>query len=482
MQEVASAPGCLGTRSTAPAIARLDGVGTRLVLETAAARLVGRLSRAAGRGGGTTLPGKLLWRLDPGAIDTLARRLPAGTVLLSATNGKTTTTAMAARILESRVRLAWNHSGANLASGIGSTLLTHPDAELGLLEVDEFALPELMRRMQPRAVALGNLFRDQLDRYGELELVAERWRSAVAALDPAAALVVNADDPLVASLAAGRASVTRYGVDDSRWARPSLQHAADSKYCLRCGRPYRYEAAYVGHLGDYRCDACGARRPPLDVRAAHIELDGLDAAVFDLVTPAGEARVRLPLPGLYNVYNALAAAALTLVLGASLEEVRAGLESFSAAFGRFERIPAAGRTILMLLIKNPAGANEAIRTLEHGGVPPVVVAALNDAIADGQDVSWIWDVDFEPLLAAAERIVVTGDRAAELALRFVHGGFRREALELVPEVEAALDRGLELVPPGGELAVLPTYTAMLRLRATAAERGLVRPYWERALA
>jgi UDP-N-acetylmuramyl tripeptide synthase len=455
-------------------------VSTRIAIETLAARTVGRLSRAAGRGGGTTLPGKLLWKLDPGAIDELASALPAGTALISATNGKTTTSAMSAQILARRHRLAWNHSGANLASGVASTLLSARNAELGLFEVDEFALPEIARRLRPRAVALGNLFRDQLDRYGELEHIAERWRDAVARLDSETALVLNADDPLVGDLGGRAAHVLRYGLDDPRRARPSLQHAADSKYCLRCGAPYAYEAAYVGHLGDYRCAACGHARPPLDVAAREIELDGLAASEFDLVAPAGAARVRLPLPGLYNVYNALAAASLSLSLGASLDEVRAGLEGFGAAFGRFERIAAGDRRILMLLIKNPAGANEAVRTLEEGGVPDVLVVALNDAIADGRDVSWIWDVDFEPLLAQADRIVVSGDRAAELALRFAYGGFDRARLEVVPSLEQALDRGLELVPAGGELAVLPTYTAMLRLRAIAAERGLVRPYWERA--
>jgi lipid II isoglutaminyl synthase (glutamine-hydrolysing) len=455
-------------------------MGARLALETIAARAVGKLSRAAGRGGGTTLPGKLLWKLDPDAVDELAQRLSAGTAVVSATNGKTTTTAMAARILRGRYRLAWNHSGANLASGVASTLLAAPEAELGLLEVDEFALPELMRRVRPRSIVLANLFRDQLDRYGELEHIAERWRAAVGALPGAAALAVNADDPLVASLGDGRSSLCRFGVDDARRARPALQHAADSKYCLRCGRPLTYAAAYVGHLGDWRCDACGLARPSLDVAARSVELEGLDASSFDLVTPAGTLRVRLPLPGLYNVYNALAAAALALPLGATPVEIRDGLESFAAAFGRFERIDTGERTILMLLIKNPAGANEAVRTLEEGGVPRVLVIALNDEIADGRDISWIWDVDFEPLLARAERIVVSGDRAAELGLRFTYAGFPRESLEVLPSLGRALDRGLELVPAGGELAVLPTYTAMLRLRAIAAERGLVRPYWEPA--
>ena len=191
-------------------------------------------------------------------------------------------------------------------------------------------------------------------------------------------------------------------------------------------------------------------------------------------------RVELALPGLYNVYNALAAAALALVLGASLDDVRAGLERAGAAFGRFERIGVGDKRLLVLLIKNPAGANEAVRTLVAGGAPRLAVVALNDATADGKDVSWIWDVDFEPLLDGLERVVASGDRAAELALRFRYGGFDRGAIEVVPSLEGALDRGLELTPAGGELVVLPTYTAMLGLRKVVASRGHVRPYWERA--
>ncbi len=456
----------------------LARMGARLALESSAARLVGRLSRAAGRGGGTTLPGKLVWKLDPGALDALAARLPHGVALVSATNGKTTTTAMAGAILSPPRRLAWNTSGANLASGVTSTLLASDGADLGLLEVDEFALPEIMRRTRPGVVCLGNLFRDQLDRYGELEHIAERWRDAVARLAPAATLVANADDPLVATLAEGRERRLLFGVDDPRRARSGLQHASDSKYCVRCGHPYRYDAAYVGHLGAYRCEACGHARPTLDVAAREIEPDGLDGVSFVLSTPAGDAPVRLAVPGLYNVYNALAAASLALSLDVSLDEIVIGIERFRAAFGRFERFTAGERGVLLVLVKNPAGANEALRTLEDGGVPPTLVVALNDRIADGRDVSWIWDVDFEPLLQRAERIVVSGERATELALRFTYAGFARERLEVVPGLEAALDRGLELTPSGGELAVLPTYTAMLELRAIATARGLTRPYWE----
>jgi UDP-N-acetylmuramyl tripeptide synthase len=447
-----------------------------LAAEIAAARGVAALSRLVGAGAGMTVPGKLLSKLDPGAIDRLAARLPAGAAVVSATNGKTTTSAMAAEILGPRFRLAHNRSGANLVSGVASTLLSADGAELGLLEVDEAALPEVMRRVRPRAVLLGNLFRDQLDRYGELELIAERWRGALASLPDETLVVLNADDPQVGSLRDG----IFYGLDDPRVARPALQHAADSKYCVRCGTPYEYEAAYVGHLGDYRCPACGHARPPLEVSARNVELHGLERAAFDLVTPEGTRRVELALPGLYNVYNGLGAATLARALGASLDEIVAGLGRFSAAFGRFERIPVDGKRLLLLLVKNPAGANEAVRTLVDGGAPRLAVVALNDAIADGRDVSWIWDVDFEPLLAGLERVVVTGDRAPELALRFKYAGFDESAIEVETSLERALDRGLALTPDGGELVVLPTYTAMLALQRVIAERGHAERYWERS--
>jgi lipid II isoglutaminyl synthase (glutamine-hydrolysing) len=455
-------------------------VGVRLQLEIALARAAGRLSRLAGRGGGTTLPGKILATLDPGAVGTLAQRLPLGSALVSATNGKTTTAAIVSEILAGRIRLAHNRAGANLVSGVASALLAAEEAELGLFEVDEGAFPDIAARIHPRVVCLGNLFRDQLDRYGELELVAERWRAALAQLDPAATVVVNADDPLLADIARGRSNATRFGLDDPRVARERLPHAADSKYCRACGSPYEYSAAYVGHLGDYACPNGDHERPTLDVAARGVELKGLEATSFDLVTGIGTRRLALPLPGLYNVYNAVAAASLALALGASLDEIEAGVARFRPAFGRFERIPAGDKAVLLLLIKNPAGANEVVRTLVADGGPRLAVIALNDNIADGRDVSWIWDVDFEPLAETLDRLVVTGGRAAELALRFKYGGVPPERIEVVSDLERALDRGLAETADGGELVVLPTYTAMLALRRIAAERGLVRPYWEAA--
>ena len=452
----------------------------RLSAEIAVARAVGALSRRSGRGGGTTLPGKLLLRLDDGAVARLAGRLPEGVAVVSATNGKTTTSALAARILGEGRRLTHNASGANLLSGVASTLLGSRGSDLALLEVDEAALPEVLRRVAPRVLLLGNLFRDQLDRYGELESLAAAWREAVRALPASTRLVVNADDPVLAALAAGRPGAVTYGIDDLAQARPSLQHAADSKYCVCCGTPYDYAAAYVGHLGDFRCPACGNARPPLLVAARDVRLTGLESASFTLVTPEGSRQVRLPLPGLYNVYNAVAAAALCHALAVPLDAVAHGLEAALPAWGRFERIAVGdGKTVILLLVKNPAGANEAVRTLLAAATPPrLALVALNDQAAAGRDVSWIWDVDYEPLLAQVERLVAGGDRAAELALRFRYGGLAADAVEVVPALAEALDRALALTPPGGELVVLPTYTAMLALRSILAGRGHVRNFWE----
>jgi UDP-N-acetylmuramyl tripeptide synthase len=310
--------------------------------------------------------------------------------------------------------------------------------------------------------------------------VAERWRESLGALPATAQLVYNADDPQLAAIGEARTGSIAFGLDDPRVARPSVQHAADSKFCVRCGTPYEYAAAYVGHLGDYRCPRGDHARPALEIAAREVSLQGRERAAFRLDTPEGSRRIELGLPGLYNVYNAVAAAALARALDATLDEIAAGLERFSAAFGRFERIAVGEKRILLLLIKNPAGANEAVRTLVDGGAPQSILVALNDEIADGRDVSWIWDVDFEPLLPGLETLVASGGRAAELALRFRYGGLDEDAIEVEPDLGDALDRGLELTPEGGELVVLPTYTAMLGLQRLLASRGLAKPYWERS--
>jgi UDP-N-acetylmuramyl tripeptide synthase len=449
-----------------------------------AAKLAGAATRAAGRGGGTSLPGRMLLRLEPDAIAELAGRLPGGSIVISATNGKTTTAALASSVLErAGAHLVHNRAGANMAGGVASALLQAAqrggqiDGDTGLFEVDEFWLPRVAEALHPRALLLGNLFRDQLDRYGELDAIADRWAAVVAAQPDSTQLVLNADDPLVADLGRARTPVY-FGIEDDRLALPELQHAADSKHCRRCGHAYVYDAAYLGHLGHYHCPHCGAERPAPQVVARDVRLDGVRSSRFVLHTPAGRAEVDLPLPGLYNVYNALGAATLALALDVPLDDVVAGLQAVAPAFGRAEVVRAGDRDLVLLLVKNPAGANEVLRTLvlEEGRLD--VLGLLNDRIADGHDVSWVWDADFEPLAPRLGTMTCGGTRAAELAVRMKYAGADPAALRVEHDLAAALDGALAAGDRSRPLYALPTYTALLELRELLVRRGLTSRYWE----
>lgn len=456
---------------------------TALEAKVAVARTLGAAVRASGRGGGTSLPGKFLIGLEPHAIGKLAARLEQGSVVISATNGKTTTAAMTASILEhADVSLVHNRAGANMAGGIASSLLASVrrggglDGKLGLFEVDEFWLPAVAAELEPRALLLGNLFRDQLDRYGELDTIADRWSEVIAAIGSEATLVLNADDPLIADLGRDSANVTYFGVEDPGVALARMQHASDSKHCRRCGAPYRYEVVYLGHLGRYRCPSCGRARPEPAVSATAIELHGTSTSSFTLRTPAGDRRITLPVPGLYNVYNALGAAALAVGLGISLDLVCTGLEVMAPAFGRAESVNVGGVELRLLLIKNPAGGNEILRTLALEEDAIDLLAVLNDLAADGRDVSWIWDADFELIAPRVRAVTCSGRRAAELALRFKYAGVPGDRIRLVPDVPSALDAAVNGAA-GTRVFAIPTYTALLALRDELSRRGHVSQYW-----
>jgi UDP-N-acetylmuramyl tripeptide synthase len=460
------------------------------------ARAAGALSRRSGRGGGTSLPGKLLLRLKPDAIEVLGAQLGRGSIVISATNGKTTTAAMVAGVLRAAgIDTVHNRAGANMPGGVAAALAAEArggriaGSRLGLFEVDEAWLGTVVGQLSPHTVVLGNLFRDQLDRYGELESLADDWAALVQRTAGHASFVLNADDPLVADLGrdregAARPGVTYFGVDDPSHALPAPEHAFDAKHCRRCGHMYSYRATYLGHLGDYECPNCGNRRPAAAVVARRVQLDGMRGSHVWIETPNGSLELSLPLPGLYNVYNALAAVTTCLGVGIALEHIRAGLESVAAAFGRAETIDIGGRPVSILLIKNPAGANEVFRTLTEGrngsaaaaAEPVDLWIALNDGIADGRDVSWIWDADFELLAGRAARVTCAGSRAEELALRLKYAGVESARLHVVPDVAESFDTavGSRSDQP---LYALPTYTALLELRDLLADRGDAPPFW-----
>ena len=456
------------------------------------ARATGAVSRLSGRGGGTTLPGRLLVSMDPEAISRLSERLTRGSIVISSTNGKTTTAGMIAGILRADGRQpVHNRAGSNMHWGVATALLEQRGDE-GLFEVDEAWLPSVAAQVHPRLLVLGNLFRDQLDRYGELERLADEWAELVEQLArtgsegaaTACEFALCADDPLIADLGRDRdlnrrPGVTYFGIEDTSQALPELQHAFDAKHCRRCGAPYAYERAFVGHLGHYTCPSCDADRPKPDVAATRIELRGMSGSSVRVATPEGELSLELPLPGLYNVYNALAAIAAGLRSGVPLDTVRAGLEAMTAVFGRVETIVVAGKPVSILLIKNPAGANEVLRTLmlegAEGGKLDLWIA-LNDRIADGRDVSWVWDADFELLAGSVRRVVCTGTRVAEMALRLKYAGWPTDRIEVVDGIAASLDEAVAGAPE--RLFALPTYTALLELRTLLSGRGLAPEYWQ----
>src|SRR5215218_3833382 len=466
----------------------------RLSAAILAARVAQAASRTLKRGGGTTYPGVLARRVDPKVLAKLSRKLSQGSVAITGTNGKTTTTRMVSDILRSvGVRVANNSTGANLVTGVTATLVSNsslfgkPSSEMGLFEVDEASVPKVAAEADVFLLAVLNLFRDQLDRYGELAYVAKVIASAFADLSPGGSVVLNADDPLVASLGRVAKKPVFFGVEDSALDTGTLQHVADSKDCPVCGTALAYEAVYFGHVGTYRCPSCFFARPvPLYV-ARNVRMDGPKGTDFLLTTPEGEHEARIGLPGLYNVYNALSAAAVSGEAGVRSEVVVRGLRGFSGAFGRVERVQAGEKEVFLLLIKNPVGFNEILRTFvaspndkARADAARHVLIAINDNHADGRDVSWLWDVDFEMLAGtrvnASPRFSVSGIRAEDMAVRLKYAELPVD--DVIPDRKDALLAALDATPPGETLYVLPTYTAMLELRQTLSDLGYTHPFWE----
>jgi len=451
-----------------------------------AAKTTAFASRTLKRGGGTAAGGLVgLW-LNPGLIRDLAAQLGQGSVVITGTNGKTTTslliseTARAAGLLP----LA-NASGSNLTRGLASTLALAVDADgslhsaeqrIGVFEVDEATITAALPQLGPRVAVFTNLFRDQLDRYGEVETVAALWREALDAAPPDLRLVLNADDPTVASLGEGRDGVVYFGVEDRKLHAGAPEHASDALFC-RCGARLEYDVSFYGHVGHWRCPACGRERPQPTVAARLVKLGDGREARFQLESHGKKSTLSLGIGGLYNVYNALAAAAAAEALALPRPALIEALTSTSAAFGRQEAFDVDGRRVEVYLGKNPAGLNQVLSTLLLDANRSTALIVLNDGVADGRDISWVWDADFEVAADRLQRTVVSGTRAAEMALRLKYAEWDESSLEVEPDVAAALDKAIRATPPGGTLTVIPTYTAMLTVREILAQRAGKDPFW-----
>jgi UDP-N-acetylmuramyl tripeptide synthase len=468
----------------------------RLAAALVAAKLTGSVIRRLGRGGGTAAPGLVADRIDPNLLAKIARQLPQGTIVVAGTNGKTTVSRMLADILQAHGwRVAHNRSGSNLVRGVAATFAAQaslrgdPRADIGVIETDEAALSEIVGHVAPRVILLNNLFRDQLDRYGEINTIATKWRSALATLPAESTVVVNGDDPTLAEITSGLAADRlAFGLDDRnpRHHLATLPHAADAASCRRCGHDLVYNALYASHLGDWFCPQCGTARPPLDVRGLNIHLDGVEALRVTIDAPRADRRVppldlAVGIPGLYNAYNVVAVTAAARALGVPDATIASALATFRSAFGRIERITFRDRTLILALVKNPVGFNETLRmlTTATNGLTVPTLIAINDLDADGRDVSWLWDVDFELLANGTAPLATTGIRGADMANRLKYAGVDADRLR---PLDVDLTRGLEAfvagIPAGGTGYVLPTYTAMLGLRRTLTALGAVETFWK----
>lgn len=410
-------------------------------------KCISLVSKSLGLGAGETWPGEIALMMRPHIAASLVKSLNKGVILVAGTNGKTTTSLMIKTVLEGVGDVViHNATGANLLNGIVSSFVRQTDwlgrvgADVGIFEVDENSLPIVLRYMTPARIVLLNLFRDQLDRYGEVDVIVEKWTAALSKLPKTTQVMLNCDDPGVASLGKSiRGKVLYFGIEDPKKFLKVAEHATDSTFCPVCGNRLMYEGIYFSHLGIWRCPSCKNERPTPDVST----------------WPSA-------LPGLYNLYNTLAAAAVLTSFPIPHPTIKKLLQSFRPAFGRQEVIAVDGKNVQLFLSKNPTGFNASLRTVLEMGAKNILVV-LNDRIPDGRDVSWIWDVDFETI---PKRIAITvsGDRVYDMGLRMKYAGVETSRLHIDPALSQALRHAIEQTAEDKTLYVLATYSAMLEVR------------------
>ncbi|MEW6171676.1 MAG: MurT ligase domain-containing protein [Bacillota bacterium] len=436
----------------------------RLTAAVIAGKMAHYLGKISG-GRGSSLPGLVALRVYPGTLAALAGQMRQGAIMVTGTNGKTTTNNMLARVLESRGnRVVVNREGANLISGVTTAFVKacgirgRLGYDWALLEVDEAAFPRVAEIIKPKIVIVTNFFRDQLDRYGELDKTVSFIKTTIRQV-PEVKLVLNADDPLVAQLGGMNLPVVYYGLGAPLRNNEEQGITREARFCPRCGREFVYAYYHYSQLGAFRCPGCGFARPPAQVEALSISM--LDGDLSCRVR-VNERLVGLTLPvsGFYNTYNALAVFGAGLCLGLDPRGVAASLRGYVPATGRLQKFVYKGKPIYLNLVKNPAGFNESLNLLKNSTEPKDVFIALNDNAADGRDISWIWDVDFERLENCNNvlRFVCSGSRAEEVALRLKYAGVPVRKIDVCSNIITSVRKVLEGMGSTGYL--LATYTAL----------------------
>ncbi|MFB2972079.1 MurT ligase domain-containing protein [Aerosakkonema sp. BLCC-F183] len=438
----------------------------RLSLAVSAARAITAGVKLLRLGAASVLPGSIASRIQPQILPMLCSQVKQGVIFIAGTNGKTTTSLLLRTMLERQGwRVAHNATGANLVNGLITALLENTNlagklaADYAILEIDENILPLVVRACQPRIILCLNLFRDQLDRYGEVDTISRRWQKAIAPLSPETIIVANADDPTLSHLGQQLPQrVLFFGLNEPEYYLDEIPHAVDSIYCPSCGHSLDYRGVYLSHQGDFSCPKCGFAKSKLDI----------DSREWPQI-----------LIGVYNKYNTLAATLVAQQLGIDDGTIRDTIKNFQAAFGRAEELDVNGKRVRILLSKNPVGMNETIRTvndIKRGGGASTTLMVLNDRTPDGTDVSWIWDVDTEKIVASGGTIVVSGDRVYDMALRLRYSQKDENngcKLIVKEDLQDAIDTALALTPSGETLHILPTYSAMLEVRGLLTGRKIL---------
>lgn len=465
--------------------ARLESMTSNDRVAVAFGKVAARTIRILGAGLGSNLPGRVARKLAPDVLSHLAGQSKKGVIAVTGTNGKSTTSGLLSSVLKTAgFTLIHNRQGANLVTGITATLVDaaswdgHINTDYCLFEIDEAALPLVAKETTLSVVVVTNLFRDQLDRFGELDTTAKLIEKGITTCKSPA--ILNADDPNVCQLVPENTRLF-FGLDaafcevDSQKlqdeSNPDCSQSMELSYCLKCGSEIVYDCFFYGQLGHWRCSSCSYKRPDPTIVATHIQLHAASSR-FKLTDKRQNlsVEVKLPIPGLFNVYNALAAAACAVKLGVTLESIKQGLQNYSTLFGRSEKISLLGKPVLIQLIKNPAGASQTVKAVVEDSTARVLIA-INDNLADGRDISWLWDADFEPLKAVKGTVIVSGLRADDMAVRMKYAGVEPERIICVPKLERALRQALNDTSPDETLWVLPTYTCLLELQKIVKTMG-----------